>query len=102
MEGYMHYIDQIVARSGVQKLQPLYCISGAAEAAEQRITTLDGFLGMGPVRVGNQAALQTQHDVYGSGILAAGQHLFDQRLSPPGNLAFYQQLEELGEPDPAS
>src|SRR5258706_854775 len=97
MEGYLHSIDQIVARSGVESLQPLYRISGDADAAERGITTLEGFLGMGPVRVGNQAALQTQHDVYGSVILAASQHFFDQRLARPGNLAFYAQLEELGE-----
>jgi len=30
MEGYLHYIDQIVARSGVESLQPLYRISGDA------------------------------------------------------------------------
>jgi GH15 family glucan-1,4-alpha-glucosidase len=97
MEGYLHYIDHIVARSGVGDLQPLYGITGDPEAAERRVDTLEGFLGMGPVRVGNQAALQTQHDVYGSVILAASQLFFDQRLASPGDRSLFSQLESLGD-----
>jgi GH15 family glucan-1,4-alpha-glucosidase len=97
MEGYLHYIDHIVARSSVGDLQPLYRINGDTQLPERQVNTLAGFRGMGPVRVGNAAALQKQHDVYGAVILAASQLFFDQRLAHPGELALYTQLEALGE-----
>ena len=42
-----------------------------------------GFLGMGPVRVGNSAYTQIQNDGYGSVVLASTQSFFDQRLEHP-------------------
>ena len=60
-------------------------------------TSLEGFLGMGPVRVGNDAANQVQHDVYGAIILAATQLFFDHRLVNPGTETLFSQLELLGE-----
>jgi GH15 family glucan-1,4-alpha-glucosidase len=96
MEGYLHFIDRIVAASGPGQLQPLYRISGDPDAAEREVATLEGFLGMGPVRVGNQAAGQVQHDVYGSVILAASQLFFDERLAQPGGRPLFDQLEPLG------
>jgi GH15 family glucan-1,4-alpha-glucosidase len=51
---------------------------------------------MGPVRVGNQASLQSQHDVYGSAILAATHVFFDQRLVHEGDEALFRRLEPLG------
>ena len=96
MEGYLHYIDEIVARTGAGSLRPLYRITGDAPLTEHFILSLDGYLGMGPVRVGNQAETQTQHDVYGSVILAASQLFFDQRLVRPGGPELFRQLEVLG------
>jgi GH15 family glucan-1,4-alpha-glucosidase len=96
MEGYLHYIDHLVSRAGGAELQPLYRITGDDELIERSIDTLDGFLGMGPVRVGNEAAMQVQHDVYGSVILAATQLFFDHRLARPGDSALFKQLESLG------
>jgi GH15 family glucan-1,4-alpha-glucosidase len=97
MEGYLHYIDHLVARAGGEPLQPLYRITGDAELTEHTVGSLDGFLGMGPVRVGNLAAEQTQHDVYGSVILAATQLFFDHRLVRPGDATLFSQLESLGQ-----
>lgn len=96
MEGYLHYIDHIVARASGAELRPLYRITGDDELNERTIDTLDGYLGMGPVRIGNQAAKQIQHDVYGSVILAATQLFFDHRLVRPGDAALFSQLESLG------
>ena len=51
---------------------------------------------MGPVRVGNQAHLQVQNDVYGSVILAATHAFFDRRLPLAGDQVLFERLEELG------
>jgi len=96
MEGYLRYIDQIVIRSDVADLKPVYRISPDIELPETLHDSLEGFLGMGPVRVGNQAADQTQHDVYGSIILAASQYFFDRRLTAPVDPSHFHQLEALG------
>ncbi len=97
MEGYLHYIDRIVAAAGEGALQPVYSIAGTSTLAEYIAETLPGFLGMGPVRVGNQAAEQIQHDVYGAVILALAQLFFDQRLVNPGDVTLFRELTLLGE-----
>ena len=51
---------------------------------------------MGPVRVGNDAYRQVQHDVYGSAILAATHVFFDERLIRQGDHVLFERLEELG------
>jgi len=97
MEGYLRYLDNIVARNPGGDLQPLYGIIGEAHIEERVIETLDGYRGMGPVRVGNLAFGQIQHDVYGAVILAARQLFFDQRLTNPGGAAMFARAEVLGE-----
>ncbi|MEZ5730554.1 MAG: glycoside hydrolase family 15 protein, partial [Burkholderiaceae bacterium] len=58
---------------------------------------LQGYLGQGPVRVGNQAAEQIQYDVYGSIVLAVAQSFVDQRLPHTGDEGLYRRLAPLGE-----
>jgi GH15 family glucan-1,4-alpha-glucosidase len=48
------------------------------------------------VRIGNAAADQVQHDVYGSVILAASLMFFDERLPSKGDASLYAMLESLG------
>lgn len=57
---------------------------------------LKGYGGDGPVRVGNQAAMQDQHDAYGSIILAAAPMFFDRRLPRMGDAELFRRLEPLG------
>ncbi len=97
MEGYLRYLDNIVARNPGGDLQPLYGITGEAHIEERVIETLDGYRGMGPVRVGNLAFGQIQHDVYGAVVLAARQLFFDQRLTNPGGTRLFARAEVLGE-----
>ncbi len=97
MEAYLRYIMNIIESAEGGPLQPLYGISGETLLTERIIESLPGYRSMGPVRVGNQAYEQAQHDVYGAVILAATQAFFDQRLECPGDLALFERLERLGE-----
>ena len=96
MEGYLGYIVNIAAGVGEGPLQPVYRISGDALLPERVIESLGGYRGMGPVRVGNDAVRQVQHDVYGSAVLAATHIFFDERLVSRGDPALFERLETLG------
>lgn len=97
MERYLHYIVNIAASSTHSRLQPVYGISGNAVLHEREIESLPGYRGMGPVRFGNQAYEQVQHDVYGSAILSATHIFFDKRLGRGDDDALFRRLERLGE-----
>jgi GH15 family glucan-1,4-alpha-glucosidase len=96
MEEYIRYIFNLVA-GDESALQPVYGIGFERELAEDDMPALAGYRGMGPVRCGNLAWLQKQHDVYGSVVLASAQLFFDQRLRNPGDVAMFERLEPLGE-----
>ena len=96
MEDYLRYLANLATfESG--SLQPLYGIGFETELTEEEVPSLAGYRGMGPVRRGNLAWLQKQHDVYGSVVLAATQLFFDQRLDTPGDATTFARLEPVGE-----
>ena len=97
MERYLRYLVNVVAGCDGGRLQPVYGIDGRAHLLEREVATLPGYRGMGPVRVGNQAFEQIQHDVYGSAILAVTHVFFDQRLMQRGDVTLFHRLEPLGE-----
>lgn len=97
MERYLHYLEGLVADAGEAGLQPVYGLAGAANLAEHVQPALRGFRGMGPVRTGNLAYAQRQHDVYGAAILGVAHAFFDTRLEQPGDATLYAELERLGE-----
>ncbi len=96
MERYLRYIVDIVAGSGERPLQPVYRINGDWALGEEIASALPGYRGFGPVRIGNEAFRQVQHDVYGSAILASTHAFFDQRLVRPGDITLFERLEALG------
>src|SRR5215472_6355532 len=61
-------------------LQPMYGIDGRAELPEQELGHLEGYLGSGPVRIGNAAAHQLQLDIYGE--LMDSAYLYDKWAEP--------------------
>ena len=97
MEQYLRYIINIGTDAPGPDLQPVYGVGGEAHLPESIVTTLAGYRGMGPVRVGNQAYEQRQNDVYGSVVLASMQYFFDERLVFRGDQATFHRLERLGE-----
>ncbi|MBI4743077.1 MAG: glycoside hydrolase family 15 protein [Betaproteobacteria bacterium] len=97
MERYLAYIVNITAHAAGGPLQPVFGIDGRAELPEREVPGLSGYRGMGPVRIGNLAYRQVQHDGYGAAILAATHVFFDQRLARRGDEALFHRLEALGE-----
>jgi len=96
MENYLDYITTIVADTQ-GPLRPVYGIVHNDTMEERVAPDLQGFIGMGPVRVGNLASKQLQHDAYGSVILGASQMFIDQRLPRMGDVSLFRQLEHLGQ-----
>lgn len=96
MEGYLNYIMNIAAMSEEGYLQPVFGITLTQQLHEAEISSLKGYRGMGPVRVGNDAYRQVQNDGYGSVILACTQAFFDSRLSRKGDETLFKRLEVLG------
>jgi GH15 family glucan-1,4-alpha-glucosidase len=95
MEDFLRYIFDIANHEG--HLQPLYGIGFEASLEETVVPSLAGYRGMGPVRRGNLAWVQKQHDVYGSVVLASTQLFFDKRLVDPGTVETFHRLEPLGD-----
>ena len=96
MESFLRYLINISAGSDGNHLWPVYRINGMRDLDEQIVEGLQGYRGMEPVRIGNQACEQVQNDVYGAAILATAHVFFDERLARPGDEALFGILETLG------
>jgi GH15 family glucan-1,4-alpha-glucosidase len=95
MEEFISFTLSIVSKPD-QELRPLYSVVPTASVEERNAPHLAGYRGDGPVRIGNAAVRQTQHDTYGSVILAAMPLFFDRRLPRPGDEGLFRLLESLG------
>jgi GH15 family glucan-1,4-alpha-glucosidase len=96
MEDYINYILTIVTGS-TGELRPVYSIVSTDPLEERIVADLKGYRCDGPVRIGNAAVAQNQHDTYGSAILAATPMFFDRRLPRMGDENLFRMLEPLGE-----
>jgi GH15 family glucan-1,4-alpha-glucosidase len=97
LEGYLAYLRNIVDAAKGGHIQPLYGTLGEARLDERIAEGLPGYRGMGPVRVGNQAYEQVQHDAYGQIVLSNVQAFFDHRLFRPSGVEDFRALEKIGE-----
>lgn len=97
LESYLAYLRNIVDAARGGHIQPLYGVTGEAKLEEGIATNLSGYRGLGPVRVGNQAYEQVQHDAYGQIVLSNVQAFFDQRLFRPSGIEDFHSLERIGE-----
>ena len=96
LENYLSYLRNIVDQAKGGHIQPLYAVSGAAKLDEGEAAALAGYRGMGPVRVGNAAYTQIQHDAYGQIILSNAQAFFDERLFRRATAEDFAALEKVG------
>ena len=93
MEGFIDFISTVASGDG--ELRPLYGIIPNQDLTERIEPELAGFLNHAPVRVGNQAVEQNQHDVFGSVALAGLQSFVDERLPNPSRDGMLGLLESL-------
>ena len=61
-------------------LQPLYGIDGRKDITETELSHLSGYMNSSPVRLGNSAYKQRQHDLYGAVLDAA--YLYNKHGAP--------------------
>ena len=97
LEGYLAYLRNIVDAARDGHIQPLYDVNGNATLTETQAPRLAGYRGMVPVRRGNAAHTQVQHDAYGQIVLSSAQAFVDSRLFRPGEAADFDRLERVGE-----
>lgn len=97
LEGYLEYLRNIVDNARGGHIRPLYGVGGEQTIVERVAPALKGYRGMGPVRVGNQAYEQIQHDAYGQIILSNAQAFFDHRLLRMAGIEEFRALEPVGE-----
>ena len=97
LEKYLAYLRNIIDDARGGQIQPLYSMMGVAELDEIIAPSLAGYRGMGPVRVGNAAYQQVQHDCYGQIVLPTVQGFYDQRLLRMADERDFAALEQVGE-----
>ena len=97
LESYLVYLRNIVDGAKGGHIQPLYDVRGNATLEEREAKSMPGYRGMGPVRVGNAAYSQIQHDAYGQIVLSSVQGFIDQRLVRMADISDFEALEAVGE-----
>jgi GH15 family glucan-1,4-alpha-glucosidase len=70
-EGHLDFLFRVADASNDSRLFPIYDVDGGPIPAEHFASCLAGYRGMGPVRIGNKASEQAQHDLYGEAVLSA-------------------------------
>jgi GH15 family glucan-1,4-alpha-glucosidase len=97
LEGYLSYLRNIIDATPSGRIQPLYGVGMEPILEESIVEALPGYRGMGPVRIGNKAHEQEQHDVYGQIILSSVQAFFDKRLLRLSDVEDFHALETVGD-----
>ncbi|WP_049926938.1 glycoside hydrolase family 15 protein [Halopiger goleimassiliensis] len=67
---YFDWFMDLCQADDPEAIQPLYGLHGESDLSERELEHFEGYRGSSPVRIGNEAAEQRQHDVYGELLLA--------------------------------
>jgi GH15 family glucan-1,4-alpha-glucosidase len=78
---FFYFVTEAVGR-GEEDLQIMYGIGGEKELAEEELPHLTGYEGAQPVRIGNGAYRQKQHDVWGAVLDSVYLHTRSRDLLP--------------------
>jgi len=78
LEKYFHYVQNVMVREA-PAIRPVYTVAGDPVPREQRLP-LAGYQGNQPVRIGNDAVAQRQHDIYGQVLISLLPLYIDRRL----------------------
>jgi GH15 family glucan-1,4-alpha-glucosidase len=99
---YFYFVADLAERD--EELQIMYGLDGERDLTEVTLDHLDGYEGARPVRIGNGAYQQRQHDVWGAVIESVYLHVrsrdhLDERLWPILKRQVEQALAHWREPD---
>ena len=97
IERYLAFVLGVAAKTDDAHLVPIYTIDGGPIPGEHVAKCLPGYRGMGPVRIGNKASEQAQHDLYGEAVLTAELLFLNLNATRAGDEALLAKLELFGE-----
>ena len=80
-EQFVQYLLNVAGGAPELNLAPLYRVDGSQNLEESILENWPGYNGEQPVRIGNGAALHSQHDIYGEMVLALTPIFLDERMS---------------------
>jgi GH15 family glucan-1,4-alpha-glucosidase len=94
-EKFVQYLLNVAGGAPDLNLAPLYRVDGSQNLEEAILESWPGYNGEKPVRIGNGAALHSQHDIYGEMVLALTPIFLDERMTAERSPAALRLLEGL-------
>ncbi|MDH4275298.1 MAG: glycoside hydrolase family 15 protein [Gammaproteobacteria bacterium] len=94
-EQFTRYLLNIASAHPELHLAPLYRVDGTSDLEEHILADWPGYGGDGPVRIGNAAAQQIQHDIFGEMVLALAPIFLDERFRAERTPETFKLLERL-------
>jgi GH15 family glucan-1,4-alpha-glucosidase len=94
-EQFVQFLLNVAGGAPGLNLAPLYRVDGSSNLEEKVLENWAGYNGEKPVRIGNGAALHSQHDIYGEMVLALAPIFLDERMSAERSPAALRLIEGL-------
>ncbi|HWE49783.1 MAG TPA: glycoside hydrolase family 15 protein [Bryobacteraceae bacterium] len=94
-EQFVQYLLNVAGGAPGLNLAPLYRVNGQQNLEESILENWPGYNNEKPVRIGNAAAVHSQHDIYGEMVLALTPIFLDDRMQAGRSPAALQLIEGL-------